>query len=78
MQQSQPTSFFRFLADTASNELLSFGVGVICASGYYLAARQRTSGKDLWLKTGTVYTLSSLATTGVRVLLSNSQEPSKS
>lgn len=68
----QPTSFLRFTLDTLANEALSFGVGAVCAAGYY-AVNYKKNNPHLWRNTGIVYTTTSLAATGVRVLFTKTE-----
>lgn len=75
--QTEPTSFLRFTADVAANELLSFGVGALCAAGYYFFAKKSNS-QNLWRNTGVVYTITAVATTGARVLLNSTNSTTNS
>jgi hypothetical protein len=75
--QEQPVSFARFALDTAANEGFSFGAGLVCSGIYFtvmsLQKKDTLSKPQIWRNTALVYTITSLAATGVRVLLSKTE-----
>ena len=75
--QEQPSSFARFALDTAANELLSYGVGLFCSGVYFtvMSLQKDSSTKKPHIARNTVlvYGFTSLAATGVRVLLSKTE-----
>jgi hypothetical protein len=76
MQPTIPTSFARFAADSISNQVIDASVGILCAGGYYLFTHKGAENvPNLWRNTTVAYTIGSLASLGVRLVLNTRNNP---
>lgn len=74
MPEQQPTNFLQFTLDTLAKEALSFGVGVLFSAGYYTVdSVLNKNNTNRWRNTAVIYTVTSLAATGARVLFSKNE-----